>query len=286
MGLKASTTCELRFGENDGIPAVGWLVGDVHDGIAQMFQVIEHARMMVGTKAIATLSTGYLNALEYAKTRVQSADLTQAADKTAPRVDDHQPPRRAAQPDAEQGLRRGPAGARALHRQRAGPDHRRRARGHATSRSTRRSTTCCCRSSRAPAPSAPTTSSPRRCRPSAARATCRTTRSSSTSATPRSTRCTRARPRSRARTSSSARSSGTRAPRSARCPPRSPQFLESIADEGRLKEERAAVQKALEDFGGIVGAMFQQLMSGAGGRHATSTRSARTPPGCCCRPAT
>ena len=86
MGLKASTTCELRFGEIDNIPAVGWLVGDVHNGIAQMFQVIEHARMMVGTKAIATLSTGYLNALEYAKNRVQSADLTQAADKTAPRV--------------------------------------------------------------------------------------------------------------------------------------------------------------------------------------------------------
>jgi alkylation response protein AidB-like acyl-CoA dehydrogenase len=86
MGLKASTTCELRFGENPGQPAVGWLLGDVHNGIAQMFQVIEHARMMVGTKAIATLSTGYLNALEYAKTRVQSADLTRNGDKTAPRV--------------------------------------------------------------------------------------------------------------------------------------------------------------------------------------------------------
>jgi alkylation response protein AidB-like acyl-CoA dehydrogenase len=86
MGLKASTTCELRFGENPDVPAKGWLVGDVHNGIAQMFQVIEHARMMVGTKAIATLSTGYLNALDYAKTRVQSADLTQAGDKAAPRV--------------------------------------------------------------------------------------------------------------------------------------------------------------------------------------------------------
>ncbi|MCH9669482.1 MAG: acyl-CoA dehydrogenase, partial [Actinomycetia bacterium] len=64
----------------------GWLVGEVHDGIAQMFEVIEQARMMVGTKAIATLSTGYLNALEYAKTRVQGADLTQMTDKTAPRV--------------------------------------------------------------------------------------------------------------------------------------------------------------------------------------------------------
>lgn len=84
MGLKSSTTCELTFGEKQ--PAIGYLVGDVHDGIAQMFKVIEYARMLVGTKAIATLSTGYLNALEYAKTRVQGADLTQMLDKAAPRV--------------------------------------------------------------------------------------------------------------------------------------------------------------------------------------------------------
>ena len=85
MGLKASATCELTFGGH-GVPAKGWLVGDVHNGIAQMFDVIEHARMMVGTKAISTLSTGYLNALEYAKLRVQGADLTQMTDKNAPRV--------------------------------------------------------------------------------------------------------------------------------------------------------------------------------------------------------
>jgi alkylation response protein AidB-like acyl-CoA dehydrogenase len=84
MGIKVSNTCEVTFGENE--PAKGWLLGEVHDGIAQMFQVIENARMMVGTKAIATLSTGYLNALEYAKSRVQGPDLTQASDKTAPRV--------------------------------------------------------------------------------------------------------------------------------------------------------------------------------------------------------
>ena len=84
MGLKVSTTCEVRFGEKQ--PAVGTLLGDVHDGIAQMFRIIEFARMMVGTKAIATLSTGYLNALEYAKQRVQGADLTRMSDKAAPRV--------------------------------------------------------------------------------------------------------------------------------------------------------------------------------------------------------
>ncbi|AGB20633.1 acyl-CoA dehydrogenase [Mycobacterium sp. JS623] len=85
MGLKASPTCELTFGQH-GRPAVGWLVGDSHNGIAQMFKVIEYARMMVGTKAIATLSTGYLNALDYARTRVQGADLTRMTDKSAPRV--------------------------------------------------------------------------------------------------------------------------------------------------------------------------------------------------------
>jgi alkylation response protein AidB-like acyl-CoA dehydrogenase len=84
MGLKVSTTCELTFGATD-VPAQGWLVGEVHDGIAQMFKVIEHARMFVGAKAIATLSAGYQVALSYAKERVQGADLT-ATTKDAPRV--------------------------------------------------------------------------------------------------------------------------------------------------------------------------------------------------------
>ncbi|MBV9207469.1 MAG: acyl-CoA dehydrogenase [Actinobacteria bacterium] len=88
MGLKASATCELTFGaaQPGGRPAVGTLVGGVHDGIRQMFRIIEDARMMVGTKAIATLSTGYLNALDFARNRVQGAGLTQLTDKTAPRV--------------------------------------------------------------------------------------------------------------------------------------------------------------------------------------------------------
>ena len=85
MGLKGSATCELTFGQH-GVPAVGFLLGEVHNGIAQMFQVIEYARMMVGTKAIGTASAGYLAALEYAKERVQGADLAQMLDKSAPRV--------------------------------------------------------------------------------------------------------------------------------------------------------------------------------------------------------
>jgi len=85
MGLNVSATCEMNLGEKE--PAVGYLLGEVHDGIAQMFKVIEYARMMVGTKAIATLSAGYQQALSYAKTRVQGPDLTKAKDKNSPRVE-------------------------------------------------------------------------------------------------------------------------------------------------------------------------------------------------------
>ena len=84
MGLKGSTTCELTLGADR--PCAGFLVGGVHDGIRQMFRVVEHARMTIGTKSAATMSTGYLNALAYAGERIQGADLTEATDKSAARV--------------------------------------------------------------------------------------------------------------------------------------------------------------------------------------------------------
>ncbi len=85
MGIRGSATCELTLGANT--PCRGLLLGEVHDGIAQMFHVIEYARMGVGTKSMATLSTAYLNALEYTRVRKQGPDLAKAADKTAPRVE-------------------------------------------------------------------------------------------------------------------------------------------------------------------------------------------------------
>ena len=84
MGLNVSATCEMNLGEKE--PAVGYLLGEVHQGIAQMFKVIEFARMMVGTKAIATLSAGYQQALAYAKVRVQGGDMKVMNDKASPRV--------------------------------------------------------------------------------------------------------------------------------------------------------------------------------------------------------
>ena len=84
MGLNVSATCEMNLGEKE--PAVGYLLGEVHEGIAQMFKVIEFARMMVGTKAIATLSAGYQQALAYSKERIQGPDMTKMTDKASPRV--------------------------------------------------------------------------------------------------------------------------------------------------------------------------------------------------------
>lgn len=84
MGIRSSATCEVTYGDDE--PCHGLLMGDVHDGIRQMFHVIEQARMAVGVKSMSTLSTAYQHAAAYAKERVQGADLLRAGDKTAPRV--------------------------------------------------------------------------------------------------------------------------------------------------------------------------------------------------------
>ncbi len=84
MGFTASATVELRFGEDD--PALGTLVGNVHDGIRHMFRCIELARMIIAVKAMSTLSTGYRHAVEHARRRRQGSDLAAMTDATARRV--------------------------------------------------------------------------------------------------------------------------------------------------------------------------------------------------------
>jgi hypothetical protein len=261
MGLKASTTCEVRFGEIDGIPAKGWLVGDVHDGIVQMFQVIEHARMMVGTKAIATLSTGYLNALDYAKTRVQSADLTQAADKNAPRVTiiNH--------PDVRRSLMLNKAyaeGLRALVYYTASFQDKIIVGNHegtgvelyeaindlllpiVKGAGSERSYDQLAQALQTFGGSGYLQDYPLE----------QYIRDAKIDTLYEGTTAIQAQDfffRKIAKNKGAALGALSA---------EITEFLESIEDEGRLKEERAALQKGLEDFGGIVGAMFQQLMSG------------------------
>ncbi len=73
MGILGTPTCELVLGNRE--PAVGTLLGDTHDGIRQMFEIITYVRMMVGLKTVAALSSGHLNARDYAMSRKQGREL-------------------------------------------------------------------------------------------------------------------------------------------------------------------------------------------------------------------
>ena len=83
MGYRGTTNTLLAFGEQGG--AVGWRVGDEHAGLAAMFHMMNEARIGVGMGAAALGVTGYLHALEYARTRTQGRPVT-GRDVTAPMV--------------------------------------------------------------------------------------------------------------------------------------------------------------------------------------------------------
>jgi alkylation response protein AidB-like acyl-CoA dehydrogenase len=85
MGIKASATAQLAFGENDN--CVGELVGTVEQkGMSQMFHLMNFARIGVGIQSLGLASSAYLNALDYAKERKQGSSIKQWKDATAPRV--------------------------------------------------------------------------------------------------------------------------------------------------------------------------------------------------------
>lgn len=76
MGYRGLPNCALNFGEGktspDGAPgAVGWLVGEVGQGLPQMFQMMNEARVSVGLGAAMLAHRGYLMSLEYAQNRLQ-----------------------------------------------------------------------------------------------------------------------------------------------------------------------------------------------------------------------
>jgi len=79
LGIHASPTCIMSFGENDG--AIGYLVGQEHQGIMAMFTMMNNARQGVGLQGLAIAERAYQQALEYAKDRVQgmSADRSRRA---------------------------------------------------------------------------------------------------------------------------------------------------------------------------------------------------------------
>lgn len=83
MGQRGLTNCLLNFGEKDG--SIGYLVGEENKGLSFMFHMMNEARIAVGTAAVAQGYSGYLTALEYARTRPQGRPVA-AKDPTAPMV--------------------------------------------------------------------------------------------------------------------------------------------------------------------------------------------------------
>ncbi len=85
MGINASATCVMNFGDEGG--CLGEVVGGVeHQGIRQMFHMMNAARIGVGIQGLAVASASYLSALEYARERKQGASVKKFKDANAPRV--------------------------------------------------------------------------------------------------------------------------------------------------------------------------------------------------------
>ncbi|HBZ08039.1 MAG TPA: acyl-CoA dehydrogenase [Massilia sp.] len=73
LGIKASPTAVLQFGDNGG--AIGTLVGEENRGLEYMFIMMNAARFGVGMQGIGLAERAYQHAVAYAKDRVQSRDL-------------------------------------------------------------------------------------------------------------------------------------------------------------------------------------------------------------------
>lgn len=84
MGIRASPTCVMQFGESDDCR--GWMVGNEGEGLTQMFHMMNHARIGVGIQGLALAGQAYGYVREYAQERIQGTDIERIKDVDAPRV--------------------------------------------------------------------------------------------------------------------------------------------------------------------------------------------------------
>lgn len=89
LGLHASPTCMLAYGDNDG--AIGYLIGEPHGGMAAMFTMMNNARIGVGIQGLAIAERAYQDALAYAKARVQGRAMPKPGSQDEPPEEDHTP---------------------------------------------------------------------------------------------------------------------------------------------------------------------------------------------------
>ena len=91
LGIHASPTCVMSFGDNEG--AVGYLVGEEHGGMEAMFTMMNNARLSVGLEGLAIAERAYQGALAYARERVQGRRRTGGGEAPA-RIIEHPDVRR------------------------------------------------------------------------------------------------------------------------------------------------------------------------------------------------
>ncbi|MCJ2180753.1 acyl-CoA dehydrogenase [Novosphingobium album (ex Hu et al. 2023)] len=82
MGNRGTTNCLFNLGEEDG--AIGWLVGAPGQGLPQMFQMMNEARISVGMGGAALACRGYRHAVRYARERTQGRPAGQRGGEPVP----------------------------------------------------------------------------------------------------------------------------------------------------------------------------------------------------------
>ena len=85
LGLHASPTCELNFGGRGD--CIGFLCGEANQGLSHMFQMMNAARINTGVSGMTLASTAYLNALAFAKARIQGQDVAGRKPESVPIID-------------------------------------------------------------------------------------------------------------------------------------------------------------------------------------------------------
>ena len=84
MGIHGNATCAMTLGGKGRCR--GYLLGEENKGMRAMFLMMNEARLLVGMQGLACASPSYLNALEYARQRIQGRNLLQAMSEDAPSV--------------------------------------------------------------------------------------------------------------------------------------------------------------------------------------------------------
>jgi alkylation response protein AidB-like acyl-CoA dehydrogenase len=90
MGINGSATCTLSLGDRK--PCHAWLVGEEHQGITIMFNMMNEARIGVGAQSIAVAASAYEYALAYCRERVQGQAISDFGNPDAEPVTINQHP--------------------------------------------------------------------------------------------------------------------------------------------------------------------------------------------------